>query len=574
MESNSNTIPTLLIGLGGFGARAVDAIYAGMVENENVKAFCIDSDAGDTRRIRNVPEQNSVLIGLRQSIADIVSFAPDCRSWFPMNSVLIGKTLSNGAGQVRSVARLAYETASSNGFFDRLLNEAEQLASCSIQRGCEMRVSVVTSLCGGTGSGIFIQIALLIRKHLKTRFPGLKLWIHGEFALPPLFPFVTSDAEMKQMKANTYAALKELNAINEHFYNNAPAVKLKFESVSTDTDDYVHLLPYDYCFIFGLQSMGGNEFQDVAKAVSERLFGSASSEIHTAFRTLLRTSAKKNSDSTYGVIGVRKFLSEKELIDHYRSDRARSAMTHRGQVLAVSSPGAVDPELLGPARNRIVVTGLMGSSSEIAVTEIDLGVKLYELDEFRPGSGAYYKAYHAVLQHLPQCITPHLDKNWHKALHDIGADPEETVRGGQQTAVGSHAESVPEESFVFVSYSSKESKAANQLKQVLEANGIKCWMAPQSIPAGSDYAYEIPKAISSCKALVLMLSKASQESKWVPKEVGSAIGKGKIIFPFQIDDADIDDAFNFLLLNSQRISAYNRLSEAYRELINRLKALL
>jgi hypothetical protein len=128
--------------------------------------------------------------------------------------------------------------------------------------------------------------------------------------------------------------------------------------------------------------------------------------------------------------------------------------------------------------------------------------------------------------------------------------------------------------FVFISYSTKEVSVAEQTKNILEANGIRCWMAPKSIPAGSDYGQEIPAAIESCKALILILSEASQKSHWVPKEVGMAIGKGKIIIPFQIDDSIISEAFNFYLTNSQRISAYNRMAEAFQELTTRARNVL
>ena len=56
--------------------------------------------------------------------------------------------------------------------------------------------------------------------------------------------------------------------------------------------------------------------------------------------------------------------------------------------------------------------------------------------------------------------------------------------------------------------------------------------------------------------------------------MGLAIGKGKIVVPFQIDNAIISEAFNFYLTNSQRISAYNRMTEAYQELLNQLKDIL
>ena len=60
---------------------------------------------------------------------------------------------------------------------------------------------------------------------------------------------------------------------------------------------------------------------------------------------------------------------------------------------------------------------------------------------------------------------------------------------------------------VFISYSSKEYDEAYAIKQVLETNGISCWMAPQSIPSGSDYSHEIPRAIKSCEVFLLILSK-------------------------------------------------------------------
>jgi len=133
---------------------------------------------------------------------------------------------------------------------------------------------------------------------------------------------------------------------------------------------------------------------------------------------------------------------------------------------------------------------------------------------------------------------------------------------------------IPKGDFVFISYSTKDQDIADQTKKVLETNGFSCWMAPQSIPAGSDYGEEIPKAINNCKVFLLLLSQSSQDSNWVPKEVGQAIGKGKTVVPFQIDNAAIKDSFDFYLTNSQRISAYNRISEAYQELVKRLLDIL
>ena len=124
--------------------------------------------------------------------------------------------------------------------------------------------------------------------------------------------------------------------------------------------------------------------------------------------------------------------------------------------------------------------------------------------------------------------------------------------------------------YVFLSYSSRNYEAARELKNFLNINNIDCWMAPQSIPAGSDYASEIPEAIGGCSAFVLLLTAEAQASQWVPKELGQAITEGKRVIPFQVDNANLSTSFGFLLRNVQRIEAYSRYAEATRELVMEL----
>lgn len=58
--------------------------------------------------------------------------------------------------------------------------------------------------------------------------------------------------------------------------------------------------------------------------------------------------------------------------------------------------------------------------------------------------------------------------------------------------------------------------------------------APDMIPVGSNYAREIPRAIRECDLFLLILSKESQESVWVEKEVDSAICYKKILFRLRL----------------------------------------
>ena len=112
------------------------------------------------------------------------------------------------------------------------------------------------------------------------------------------------------------------------------------------------------------------------------------------------------------------------------------------------------------------------------------------------------------------------------------------------------------ERFVFVSYSTKDDIEVDTIVKVLENAGIACWRAPKMIGVGSNYAKEIPKAITNCRAFLLILSENSQNSIWVEKELDFAINERKTIVPLMIGKCRINDMFKFYLNNVQTIN-YN-----------------
>lgn len=127
---------------------------------------------------------------------------------------------------------------------------------------------------------------------------------------------------------------------------------------------------------------------------------------------------------------------------------------------------------------------------------------------------------------------------------------------------------------VFISYSSNDLPQAETVRNVLENNGLSCWMAPRDIPGGSNYTKEIPIAIRNCKVFVLILSDSAQNSHWVLKELDSAVNCGKVILPFMLEDCALNDEFNFLLTGAQRYSAYQKKAEALETLVSRIRGIL
>jgi hypothetical protein len=106
---------------------------------------------------------------------------------------------------------------------------------------------------------------------------------------------------------------------------------------------------------------------------------------------------------------------------------------------------------------------------------------------------------------------------------------------------------------VFVSYASQDTALANAIVETLERDGVPCWIAPRDVTPGSHYADAIMLAISSAKALVVILSEGALASKHVGKEIERASSKGRPIIALRTDAAPLTPAFEYFLSESQWI---------------------
>jgi hypothetical protein len=89
---------------------------------------------------------------------------------------------------------------------------------------------------------------------------------------------------------------------------------------------------------------------------------------------------------------------------------------------------------------------------------------------------------------------------------------------------------------VFISYSKQDISTATMVCSKLETRGITCWIAPRDITPGVDFDEAILDGIDDSNSLLLILSSASNTSRFVQSEVNRAFSKGKSIFTFLIDD--------------------------------------
>jgi hypothetical protein len=89
---------------------------------------------------------------------------------------------------------------------------------------------------------------------------------------------------------------------------------------------------------------------------------------------------------------------------------------------------------------------------------------------------------------------------------------------------------------VFISYSHEDHTVANAAVAALESHGIRCFIAPRDILAGSDWGEAIIDAIEEARAMVLILSSHSNESDQIKREVERTVHQGIAVLPFRIED--------------------------------------
>ena len=93
---------------------------------------------------------------------------------------------------------------------------------------------------------------------------------------------------------------------------------------------------------------------------------------------------------------------------------------------------------------------------------------------------------------------------------------------------------MPMEFDAFISYAIADKTAADAACAVLEAAGIRCWVAPRDISPGREYAAAIIDAIDQCRVMVLIFSSSANDSPQVRREIERAASKGVAIMPVRI----------------------------------------
>jgi TIR domain len=89
---------------------------------------------------------------------------------------------------------------------------------------------------------------------------------------------------------------------------------------------------------------------------------------------------------------------------------------------------------------------------------------------------------------------------------------------------------------VFISYPHQDKVTADAACAKLEAEGIRCWIAPRDIAPGADWEASILGAINNCSFVVLIFFNHTNHSDQLGREVKQAFDGGKFVVPFRIEN--------------------------------------
>ncbi|MDP2103681.1 MAG: tubulin-like doman-containing protein [Candidatus Gracilibacteria bacterium] len=326
------SVPTILVGLGGIGSRVVEEVYSSIPASDRqrivVHAFDTDVNSiGQRTALKGCVTQTSRdwLVG------QYVKIHPETQSWFPdYPKGVLKKTLTDGAGQMRCVSRLGYYAAMEAQGLDAFKKQIDQVFFAQgVADVTSVRVVVVCSLAGGTGAGIFLQTALYLRELLTDYYQKNALTIRGFFLLPDILvkTQILPTNQYNDVRANAYACLKELNAIN---FLGLDAGKGRQVNIELEyRPGAARILnqgqnAYDFAYLFDYENQRNenigqfeNYVEQMAETLRMQLFSPITSDAFSSEDNFHITKMRNKEKNFYGGAGVARVIYPYEKIKEY-----------------------------------------------------------------------------------------------------------------------------------------------------------------------------------------------------------------------------------------------------------------
>jgi hypothetical protein len=259
--------PIIVVGLGGTGVKALlslkrliaDHHPGGIRTLPALRLFAIDSDDlvkpvvpddGDGAELALDPTSEY----LKLEIPGNVGYADldRARSWFPRELEYYIPDLATGCKQYKALGRLlfAWNYAKVLRLVEPLrgMVDSKLLKQLGVSQVDDPLVIVVSSVCGGTGAGMFLDVGYLLSSLWKRKWSRFNTKVCTLLALPSVFAEISQGTE--RIRSNAYASVKELDHfMNKDVYGD-PERAFRTDYPYVEPAESYPFAPFDRVFLF------------------------------------------------------------------------------------------------------------------------------------------------------------------------------------------------------------------------------------------------------------------------------------------------------------------------------------
>lgn len=273
----------IIIGLGGSGINCIRRIKTNVYDTlkpdnpedsipvySNIRFMGIDSDSHNRNYQQDLFQDDEfVFLEIRYLEGMIHTRIQDSvYSWFNKDiHTFYNLSTHLDSAAIRQIGRFLFFNQVTR--FMQLLEKNIREARMSIDTD-NINIYIITSLCGGTGSGCFLDVCYLTREMLRRM--GLSARIHGFFFMPEIILDRISHEQgsgRKLLMANGYASLQELD-----YCMSLPENGGSFEQ--SYPDNYTALWdrpPVDLCYLVDAMNLDGEQVPDAYRNAMETVSG-------------------------------------------------------------------------------------------------------------------------------------------------------------------------------------------------------------------------------------------------------------------------------------------------------------
>lgn len=125
-------------------------------------------------------------------------------------------------------------------------------------------------------------------------------------------------------------------------------------------------------------------------------------------------------------------------------------------------------------------------------------------------------------------------------------------------------------SYIFVSYSQRDTEIAKRIVDYLNQHDIETWTDYSELAAGQPWKSNIESAIDNARAGILVLSISAANSTYITYEYSRIMGQNKRLYVVKVDDIPVDE-IHAPLLNLQYVDVTTDFEGSMQKLVNAIQ---